>query len=332
MKSSLWNAMACVGSVVGAGFASGREIMVFFTQYGKHSWWLIGWAAGLMAWICSLSVRHAQDGGWCRMVSGRLEQSCTLLLLFITGGAMVSAAGQMIALVWVNQQAYWLAAAGTLMLAWVVGNTRVLGCLGSGLSVLLVCVLLVVRLHLPSVCAAVQLQPVKQTGLRAVVHAAGYAAMNMTLAIGVVSRCPKKRGVPWLFGLSIAGLMGVSNALYLQHPEMMQEPFPIVRLLAAFGRMGFVTSVCLLYLAIFTTLVSVVGTVRTALESWFHKRLQVVGLSLLPMLCLSAAGFSGIVERMYAPAGLLCFTLIFVPLFRNRDQEKLDKAAFDTVR
>ena len=32
---------ACLGAIVGAGFASGREVVAFFTRYGVHARWLI---------------------------------------------------------------------------------------------------------------------------------------------------------------------------------------------------------------------------------------------------------------------------------------------------
>lgn len=327
---NLWKAMACVGAVVGAGFASGREIVVFFTRYGKHSWWLIGLSALVMTRLCALCMRCAAGKTETALFQGRASRIGTLLLLYITGGAMVSAAGQMIALLWINKQAYWIAAAGTLMLAWVagLGNTGIFGWFGSSLSALLLGVLVTVKMYLPPNGAAVQLQPVKIAGLSAAIQAAGYAAMNMALAAGVVCRCASKQRaqmMPWLFGVVIAGLMCMSNALYLQHPELLDEPFPIVRLLSAFGRKGFLMSIVLLYLAIFTTLVSIVCTIRVALEGVVANRRFTLGIVLLPMLCLSAAGFSGIVEKLYAPAGLLCLLLIFVPLFTNRSQERLDK-------
>ena len=41
----LEGALACVGAVIGAGFASGREVVSFFSRYGVHGWWLIGLSA-----------------------------------------------------------------------------------------------------------------------------------------------------------------------------------------------------------------------------------------------------------------------------------------------
>ena len=38
-------------AMVGAGFASGREIMRFFSQYGAFSWALVIFAALVTAWM-----------------------------------------------------------------------------------------------------------------------------------------------------------------------------------------------------------------------------------------------------------------------------------------
>lgn len=52
-------AIACVGAVIGAGFASGREVVTFFSRYGAHSWWLILLSALVMMLLCAISMREA---------------------------------------------------------------------------------------------------------------------------------------------------------------------------------------------------------------------------------------------------------------------------------
>ena len=43
-------AMVLVGTVIGAGFASGAEIMAYFTRYGKRDFWVCWPRASSFSW------------------------------------------------------------------------------------------------------------------------------------------------------------------------------------------------------------------------------------------------------------------------------------------
>lgn len=325
MKNSTAAAIACAGAVIGAGFASGREVVSFFTRYGENAWWLILLAVTAMTALCGLCLMSARRcdaaHGWCAMFErdGTGAQICTLMLLMLTSGAMIAAAGSMAALVWAHPLAYSIGAAGTLMAAWALGGKgmRVLGGISAVLTCLLFCAAVLAMTCAPEAEDAV-LAPPAADG-RAALRAVGYAAMNVTLAIGVVCRCAhtgveNTRRFCVTFGAIMAVLLYTSNALYLRHPEVHSQPFPIVQLLRCFGREGFLLSVGLLYLSVFTTLTAVMCALRSAVQR--HVRRPALRLLLalgLPLLA-SCAGFEGIVDRLYAPAGLVCLLLVFAPL------------------
>ena len=50
---------ACLGAIIGAGFASGREVVAFFTRYGVHARWLFPLSAAALALLCYLP-----EGTW----------------------------------------------------------------------------------------------------------------------------------------------------------------------------------------------------------------------------------------------------------------------------
>lgn len=326
-------AIACVGAVIGAGFASGREIMTFFTRYGPHSWWLILLSAATMALLCALCMREASKSGtlsWCALYQEcgkavRLgSQLCVTLLMAITGGAMVSASGHMVALVWPSEWAYPIGAVGTLTLAWILGFgtmkplTVVSGVLT---AVFMLAVLMVLACEPPAERTVSLAAPVSfGEAAWAAVRAVAYAAMNLTIAIGVICKGSRRsqRGVCRLsagFGMVLVGMLFVSNYLYAKHPELTDEAFPMVRLLSGFGRAGFLASVLLMYLAIFTTLIAIVYTLRNAVDAHVKSpALSAIVTMGLP-LAISTVGFSEIVGSLYAPAGLCCLALVFAPLW-----------------
>ena len=332
MKShSFANAMACIGAVVGAGFASGREVAAFFSRYGVHGWWLIAAASALMTGLCRLCMRETIRCGaecWCELYEVEkpwlkgAAQICAVLLLILTAGAMIAASGQMAALIWNVERAYVIGAAGTLFAAWLLGygSMKPLGWL-SGILIVLFLAAIAAGLTAPG--SQIVQTTVQDSLLTAAVRSAGYASMNMTLAIGVVSRCASRDDgqnlkTAFAFGIITFVMMGFSHCLYSKHPEWLFESFPLVRIVAGFGRTGFLLSALLVYLSVFTSLTAVIYALRCAVEEHVQSTvIRFFAVILLPAL-VSCIGFSQIVDRFYAPAGLLCLFVVFYPLFRRR--------------
>ncbi len=327
----LSGAIACVGAVIGAGFASGREIVTFFTQYGIHSWWLVLLSALVMMALCMLGMHSAavyQTVCWCELYQrepswlGRTSKICATLLMAVTGGAMISAAGHMVVLVWANEWAYPIGVVGTLLVAWALGfgSLKPLSWISGALTALfLIAILAILSKDPPQTSVSLIGEPDVGELVWAALRAVAYAAMNLTLGIGVVCRCSRRSRrdmsrLSVVFGMLLIALLFLSNYLYAKHPELMNEAFPIVTLMALFGREGFLMSVVMMYLAILTTLVAVLyairGAVETHVRSPYLRALLTMGLPLV----ISCVGFSGIVDSLYAPAGLICLITVFGPL------------------
>ena len=103
-------ALALLGSVVGAGFASGREIVRFFAAHGAMGFVAVAFSlAALSALFLCLAERLSAAGqtglpGLCASRFGaRVGGVCTalfFLLSAVTGGAMLAACAELSALVW----------------------------------------------------------------------------------------------------------------------------------------------------------------------------------------------------------------------------------------
>ena len=330
-KSCIKSIFACIGAVIGAGFASGREIVSFFTRYGWHAWWLLLISSAVMALLCWLVLRRkaVSEEDWCSLFAAepqwiqRTVRFCSVALMSLTGGAMVSAGGHMFALVWNHPQASVIGTAGTLAAAWGIcaGKMSRLSWLSAALAGFFICISIVIR-HFVPVSRTVRVDTLWTFPalLCAGVCAVGYAAMNMTLAIGVINRCRRKEKnacVSLGFGVLMLILLLVGNALFSRYPESQESDFPMVWLLRSMGKTGYLAGAALLYLAILTTLTSVLYAIRTALESMFgNKRIAAAGILGIP-LAVSCIGFTGIVDSLYAPAGLACLLLVFAPLMRR---------------
>lgn len=330
-------AAACTGAVIGAGFASGRETIRFFTQYGGYGWWLMLLSVTLMVGLATVCMRRG-CGCWCGLYEGKpgwmglCARACAFLMMAISGGAMISAAGHMVALVWPSEWAYGVGAVGTVLLAWLCGRgkMRPLSVISAVLTLLLAAAFVGVIATGKGKPAAVLWEiPKPAQLLGAVLSATGYAAMNITLSIGVVcsfGRCARRVRcrTAVLFGFLLLALLWLSHYLYLSHPELQNEAFPLVRLLSVYGRRGFLFSVLLLYLAIFTTLAAVLYGLRSAAQNYTGSPLLRLLLWAGLPLALSCLGFARIVDELYAPAGLICLIFVFGPLLIARGKNNLD--------
>ena len=327
-------ALMFVGAVIGAGFASGREVVSFFSAYGQHSWGLILLSVAVMAGLCALCLSRAKETSGCRWcaiyhtdapwVRGAAE-GCILLLQIIMGGSMMSAAGHIVALALPIHGAYLLGMVVTIGVALLLGGVNlkpltVISGLLAAFYVLAVFAVLIFDGGQETAVVAVSTNAVHP--VRGAVRAVAYAAMNLAIAIGMICRCGgcscrSSNRSAVLFGLVMAGLLLLSNYLYLKYPWLQEVTFPMVALLARFGSIGHLTSLLLMYLAIVTTLSAGLYALRTGLEERLPKSLAHWFSILLP-LTVSFAGFESIVDRWYAPAGMLCLGLVFGPLLKNK--------------
>ncbi|MDD3410026.1 MAG: hypothetical protein PHY12_04375 [Eubacteriales bacterium] len=312
--------MACVGAIIGAGFASGQEVIAFFTRYGAFSWLLIVLATGAITGLSALLMRrqrHRRASG--SKVAAALSTGCLVLLYGVTGGGMLSASGELIALMVPVREIYWVGLAVSLALAVVAArrSLRFLAAASLALTLLLLGSSVWLLCLSDGSAVAAPLDAGWREAAAGTLRAFAYAGLNVTIGMGVICECARDsarcacRSALWL-GLMLTGMLFVENALYLRHPELLTASLPIVRLLAALGKAGYYIGTSTLYLAVFTSLIAI----ERALMLICRERIG-WGMLVLP-ICLPALfsflGFQTIVERWYAPVGICCLLLLILPI------------------
>ena len=296
--------VSCIlGDMVGAGFASGREVMQFFSQYGAFSWVFILLASGLMGGLMfETMVRTSVGNGKNRLFS---------ILLFFTylsvGGGMAAAAGNLAALTIPLQYAR---ALGTLLTLGIcvlfsVRSLRGMAFLG---KILLPCMVLLIVfcLQVPGGADDVSAVSVK-TGFYAVIQMIGYCGMNVLLALSVLSEAGKSfyrkdnKKVTLLSAILIGCLLVMSNAALLPHiDEMKDASLPMVLLMRSYGKFGYYFSAVVLYLAVATTLIAVLRGMIEILKPLTRYHAIISGLF---VMTASLIGFQEIVRVAYPLLG-----------------------------
>ena len=289
--------LCVVAAMVGAGFASGREIMRFFSRYGAFSWALVIFAALVTAWMLR---RMLTLGG----VQSRLGRGLLCLFSLAVGGGMTAAAGELWALTVPVQHARTLGSVITLALClWLAGGSlRDMAWLGRVLLPFLLAVL-ALCLRVPGVFTRRDV-PMGEA-LLAVVSVAGYCGLNGMTAAGVLGGpCPRREqnGISAAVGLLTALLLCLGNAALLPHAAALSDaPLPTVFLLRAYGKPGYYLSAAVLYLAASTTLIAVLRELMTLSAPYLPKRKRpLIGLC---VMAVSLLGFEDIVGKAYPVLG-----------------------------
>ncbi|MBR3739238.1 MAG: hypothetical protein IKN04_02130 [Clostridia bacterium] len=306
--------LCIAAAMVGAGFASGQEIMQFFSQYGAFSWALVILAAIVMGLIIQ------------RILSRRCENTFSgrsLLSLFYVavGGGMTAAAGELWALTVPFHYARTLGSVITLIACLRLAEGSLQGMVWLG-RILLPLLLSVLILCLRAPGTSWQKTVPIWEGVLAVLSVVGYCGLNGMIAAGVLSgsRSRKEQNkISVAVGLLTALLLGLGNAALLPHAGTLSGAvLPTVSLLRAYGKTGFYLSAAVLYLAAATTLIAVLRGLLTFSAPYLaHYRKTLVGFALLTV---SMLGFQDIVRAAYPALGWAYLMLLFFPTMKKENR------------
>ena len=317
----------CTGAIVGAGFASGREIMRFFSRYGSFSWIGIGLAAAVMGIFAYALMKKAREANvmslsqLCRAYLGPAGIVGTIaftILLGATGGSMSAAAGELGALSLPIHGAYWIILIAALITG-ILLSSRGLSPLAFVGRLLVPSLILIFLLCLiPPEGKAVTSQtalPVWRNVTEVVLFGVSYGAMNITLAAGVL--CEIGRGTPEkkalhisiYLAICIAGLLALGNFVLLRQPQLIHAALPMVMLLNAFGKVGFWLAIIGLFLAVYTTLMAVargmINIIGPCKPGWLCFALTGV-----LFFIFAVVGFDKLVGFIYPVLGMMCLLLL----------------------
>lgn len=297
MKGSIL-AWELFGTVVGAGMASGREIASFFSRYGVWSGAAIVAAVLTLFWLGGNGLPATWNGRW----QGKLWHAASALLLAAAAGAMLAGAGEIAALVLPVRAARWIGMASTLTAAWLLARGTSSGLAWvSRVMMGVLAALIALGLLAEPMKAAVLLQ---EAPVLAVLRGMAYGGFNAALLLPVASASPlsqtEKTRSCLMACMVLTGLLALGNAVLLRHPALLYEEMPFIALMSRYGKLGYVTGACGLYLAVLSTLTACMR-----------------GLGCRPLwipciLLVAAAGFSGVVDRLYPALGGICAAILLM--------------------
>lgn len=319
--------LQCTGAIVGAGFASGREIMRFFSRYGPYSWIGIFLASAVMGFFSYALMKKAKEADvvsltqLCRAYlgpAGIVGAIAFTVLLGATGGSMSAAAGELGALALPVHGAYWIVFLITLLLGLLLSRQSLapLAFVSTLLVPAMVLAFLLCLIPPEGTAATPQiLLPVWKQVAEVILFGISYGAMNITLAAGVLCEIGRgmnsKRSISTAVYLSLCmlALLALGNVVLLRQPQLADAALPMVMLLNSFGKMGFWIAIVGLYLAVLTTLLAVARSFFNMLGYCKPSWLNFVLTGIL-FLLFGVVGFAKLVGAVYPALGFLCLFLL----------------------
>lgn len=319
---SLQIAAAFIGTIVGAGFASGREIIQFFSQYQTSgtigamvSGVLMSWAGTKMMVYAHRIRAYSFHELMLHLLGSRFGTAIQALLFFIIfgmTGVMLAGAGAVF-----QEQLGWYRQSG-IILAALAGFFFLL----KGVRGLLWVNSLVVPLMVTFVIAVFLMNgaeisvPTDLVGSGWLPAALGYAAFNILTALVVLVPLARetkdervlRRGA-LLGGAGFAVLLLLAHFLILGHPDVLMRDMPMAELVKPFGRVMHLVFVSVVFGEILTTFTGNIFGLARQLHSLFPTRFSpryAMLLLIAGALLISQAGYGSLIRTLYPAYGLLC--------------------------
>lgn len=313
-------ALAAIAAIVGAGFASGREIVSFFTMHGK--WWGLGVAlcsaaTGFLTAMLVKLAKRTKSTALPQLFSRVMDERCGesvqvvyTLLLMVVCAAMCSAAGEMGALALDGRYARPAGTAIAIALSLIAAkNGRNLARSGAAAAAVLFIFYLAICTAAGDGRAAAPESSLMISGGFGVL----YACLNTALAAGVICSAGQEAASPARAGvyaaLLLAGLLFTACAALgrLGRTELV---LPSVALAGEMGAAGFWLSLSALYAAAVSTLATSFFSLKEQLRLAGLAEIWCMPAAVAGALLLSVVGFSPIVNVGYPLLGFLCAMLL----------------------
>lgn len=325
-------AMLIIGTMIGAGFASGREVVAFF---GAEPNILTALITGVLVFGCSvlflwvgMRVKKSDIGEVNGAIFKKARPVADVFILFnsmIVLGAMLAATDSLCA------EFIDLRPLPSILVGIVCAIIAVKGLDGViKTNAVLVPIMLVVL----SVCCIAAIDfPLKPRadGIN-IMSVLLYVSMNMILSGGVLSTVNKLSRREILLACAIASVVIAGLLLFimgaLQSNSAAHADMPMLLIALKSGKTAYFVCLPIIGASIFTTMLTAFKSVYDYISGFIKYRLVVAGMVLLAGLVIGAFGFSSVVNRIYPIIGGIGFIYIAcngVYLIKTRVRKKAKK-------
>lgn len=320
--------IACtyIGTIVGAGFATGQEILQFFTRFGGVATLMIGLTTMLFIWLGTKIMLLAHDIGArsyedlnTHLFGEKIGKTISYAMLFLLFGitSVMLAGGGSIFQEHFNLP-YQFGLLVTLIFAYIVIMKGIKGIFTVNSFVVPLVLIFTVAIVIVSLqteqANAWFTRPNPHGLLDVFVSPFLYIGLNLALAQAVLvpigSSITNRQVVRWggiIGGLGIGLLLLAGHiALSVRMPSIAQFEIPMGVVVSALGSIFQLLYLFLIYGEVFTTLIANVYGLSLQIETKFKLTRRTITLTIL-VICyfVSQIGFSSLLSTLYPLFGAI---------------------------
>lgn len=327
-----------IGTVIGAGFATGREIVEFFVTYGVTGLFGIFLCGVFFIWIGTKIMLLSHRNGFHSYEQlndflfgkklGRIVNLFFLVILFGTTSVMAAGAGSIFhEQLGLSAQLGIFLLFGLCFLAMLKGLTGIFAVNSLVVPIMISFSLLVAFLTLgadPGGSMENLVSSDSEPGW--LFSALMYVSLNLTLSQAVLvplggevkDEGVIKRGGFW-GGIGLTALLTISFFVLFQLPNVRGFDIPMAELVKAFGSFIHTLYVLVIFGEIFTTVIGNVFGLTRQIREWTRLPEQAIILFIL-FVCywISQVDFSVLLSYLYRILGMISFLVLFYLMFCRR--------------
>ncbi|MBD8838184.1 hypothetical protein MHB85_10370 [Paenibacillus sp. FSL K6-4396] len=319
-------AFTYIGTVVGAGFATGQEILQFFTQYGKWATITIGLSTMLFVWLGTKMMLIAHDTGSRSYEdlnkhlfgpkAGKWITWVTLLILIGVNSVMLAGAGSVFVehLGLHYQTGLIVTLVGTyLLLGRGIQAILQMNSIVVPMMLLLSLLMITSTIHHPGASRFITLttdsNPI-QVWLSPLLYSSFNLALAQAVLVPVGNQIRSRNVLKWggvLGGIGVGFmLMAAHFAMSAQMPGIIQFEIPMGSIAFQLGWAVQSVYVSLIFMEIFSTFVADIYGMTLQLRQHIRIHPRFITLTIM-LLCysLSQFGFSSLLSILYPIFGSL---------------------------
>ena len=326
--------LVIIGTVIGSGFMSGKEIVVFFSRFGVFSFPCIVIAFFLFWLLFNFFLKNGDKADE-KLKNSKFSNVINFLICTILSSAMIAGCTELLSPLPALIRFFVL---GVILFFCFFIIKKGLGGLEKA-NFLLVPVMVIV-LIIGLICATnfsnMQISMSTSFSSWGVFYCLLYVLLNTSNSCIVLAKLGKglnksqKARVSFLSALALFVILLFANLVLLQNKDVFSQDMP---LLSLFDRPWSIVMQAMILLGCVTTLFSLVFASSGSVRGLCRNNFFIGVTSVILPLAISAGGFGNIVSLLYPLTSVLAVFLLcdlfFIPFFK-RAYTKIHSARKDT--
>jgi len=290
------------GSVIGAGFATGREIFVFF--YGGNSYavgflcFCLFFAGFMVVSVFANRFRVSETQELFKRLYGKASAAAEIslsLCLFFVLSTMLSAANLCLSDITGIDEKFGIYAAVTAVLSALILQKGM-----KGVKIMNAIAVPLIIIFVVTVCAGGE----GSSGNVKFFSSVGYVCFNIVMMSGILVNLAKNMTIKENFFASLIssillGMLVCFELMRLNDPVYSFVPMPLISLAKSCGYWFYIAACVILYLSIFTTILSTGFPLVIRLEKIFVGKKRCVWILMCAATVFSYIGFDAIIAYAY---------------------------------